>query len=360
MCPAGGKAIPLQGHIECQAFMQACDEEVLKHMSSASSKSAAFGREGSDAYRELPLSLIKVNERYEFDIYARQMDRYLLFTLKNTPFTEHHASLMKGRGVKLLVAKEDWGKVVEYNTLQLCGILKDPDVSVRDKASMAVSTSMESIRRIMVSPVSRTVGHLEPMAEEMARLILSEDRIMSSLIWVSGHDHFTFQHSVRVGIYATALTLKLYGSRLSRRELQSLSEGYFLHDVGMARVPLSILDKKESLTIEEWLVIRMHPRWGYEAMIKTGQLTPESMEIVLSHHERKDGKGYPRRIKGDDIPLYAKVCALADMFESLTSARPYRDTRDTVSAIKIIHQEMAGEFSLEMLRAFILMLGPVK
>jgi HD-GYP domain-containing protein (c-di-GMP phosphodiesterase class II) len=85
-------------------------------------------------------------------------------------------------------------------------------------------------------------------------------------------------------------------------------------------------------------------------------LTPENERIVLSHHERSTGKGYPHRVR--EVPIYTKICSLADVFESLTAVRPYRRPKDSYTALKIIQQEMSGEFELELLKAFILMLGP--
>jgi HD-GYP domain-containing protein (c-di-GMP phosphodiesterase class II) len=309
-------------------------------------------------YHEIPLSIIKVDERYDFDIYIKVKDSCRLFIAKCQLFTEQHARVLADGQMKLFASKEEWSRVMEYKTLHLSSILVDPDVSVEDKADIAFSTSMESISQIMDCKESRTVQHMEPMAEEMARLILSEEKVMNNLVWVSAHDHFTYQHSVRVGIYATALTMKLFSSRLTKAELSSLSEGYFLHDLGMAGVPLDILDKRGPLNPDEWLIIRMHPVWGFERLQETGHLSRESLEIVLSHHERSNGRGYPHGIASDAIPVYAKICALADVFESLTAVRPYRRPKDTYNALKIIHQEMSGEFDQEMLKAFILMLGP--
>jgi HD-GYP domain-containing protein (c-di-GMP phosphodiesterase class II) len=313
---------------------------------------------GKQDFLEIPLSIIKLNERYDFNIYIRVRESYRLFIAKCAVFSEQHARVMGIGNTKLYASREDWGKVQEYETLHLSSILIDPDVSVEDKADIAFSTSMESISRIMETRESRTVRHREPMAEDMAKLILTEEKVMDNLIWVSSHDHFTYQHSVRVGIYATALTMKLFGARLTRAELCSLSEGYFLHDLGMASVPHAIIDKRGPLDPEEWRIIRMHPVWGSEKLKEAGHLTPEALRVVLSHHERVGGKGYPHGIAGGEIPVYAKICALADVFEALTAVRPYRRPKDTYHALKIIQQEMAGEFDREMLKAFILMLGP--
>lgn len=322
-------------------------------MSSISPESVPKGQEG---FREIPSSIFKFEERYDFDIYIKVKDQHRLLLAKSMLVSPQHLKIIEGGKMKLFATNADWRKVQEYETLHLSSILEDPDVSSLEKANLAISTSMESINEIMGSGESKSVRHMEPLAEDMARSILSEDRVMSNLVWVSIHDHFTYQHSVRVGLYATALTMKLFGDRLSRAEMCALSEGYFLHDVGMAQVPLAIIDKRGALTDEEWRIIRMHPIWGYEQLKEKGTLTPENEKIVLSHHERSTGKGYPHRVTA--VPIYTKICSLADVFESLTAVRPYRRPKDTFTALKIIQQEMAGEFGSELLKAFILMLGP--
>jgi len=316
------------------------------------------GQDTGIVFRDLPLSIMRINERYDFDIYLQIRGHYRLFAAKGALFTDQHTKLLKDGSIRLYVKDEEWGRVEEYQTNYLSRILADPAVDSHDKASVAYTASMKSIREIFQSVEPRTIQDVEKNAEEMVRLILSEDEVMENLIWIESHDHFTYQHSVRVGIYATALTIKLFSSKLTKQEMAALSAGYFLHDIGMAQVPMKILEKSSPLTPSEWGLIRMHPMWGYDRPLETGHLTPEAAAIVLSHHERHDGSGYPFAREGDGIPTYAKICAIADTFESLTASRPYRESIRPFHALKIMQQEMAQEFDAEMFKAFILLLGP--
>jgi HD-GYP domain-containing protein (c-di-GMP phosphodiesterase class II) len=309
-------------------------------------------------YRELPLSIMRINERYEFDIYLQIKADYRLFAAKGALFTEQHSHLLKSGYTKLYVRTTDWDKVEEYKSKYLSAILTDPKVSAHDKAEVAFETSMKSIRDVFKSVESRTIKHVEDNAEAMVKLILSEDQVMNDLIWINSHDHYTYQHSVRVGIYATALALKLLGPNLNKEEMKALSSGFFLHDIGMAEVPLKVLDKRAPLSPTEWGLVRMHPMWGYDRLLETGHLTPESAAIVLSHHERHNGSGYPFSREGDGIPIYAKICAIADIFESLTAVRPYRQAKEPFEALRTMQNEMAQDFDPDVFRAFIFLLGP--
>lgn len=313
---------------------------------------------GPAMYRELPLSIMRVDESYDFDIYLRIRDDYRLFAAQGAFFTSRHAQLLKDGKTKLYIRECDLDKVEDYKTRHLSSILTDPDVSIRYKADVAFSTSMRSIRNVFECTEVRTIQHVEQNAGEMVKLILSEEEVMDNLIWINSYDHFTYQHSVRVGIYATALTLKLFGDRLSKDEMTLLSAGYFLHDIGMAQVPLKILDKRAPLSSSEWEVVKMHPLWGYDRLLESGRLTPEAAGIVLSHHERDNESGYPFSRGKDGIPVFAKICAIADIFESLTAVRPYRLAKDPFSALKIMQKEMQEEFDPESFKAFVMLLGP--
>lgn len=134
-------------------------------------------------------------------------------------------------------------------------------------------------------------------------------------------DHETAGHSFRVALYAVALA-KAMGIRGD--ELKALEWGALLHDVGKMVVPDEILRKSGPLTEEEWLIMKQHPGWGYEMLAEVRFLQPAAIDVVYSHHERWDGQGYPRGLGGEQIPLMARIFAVVDTYDALTSDRPYR------------------------------------
>ncbi len=199
---------------------------------------------------------------------------------------------------------------------------------------------------------------MEKNADGLVKLILSDDNVIESLKLLATTDHFTYQHSVRVGIYSTGLLLKLMKDSLTKNQIKKLSTGFFLHDIGMTRIPMQILEKPESLNNFEWKLVRMHPLWGHESLMKTDFLSLEAANIILMHHERHDGRGYPSKTKGDEIPIYARICSIADSFESLTAKRPYRKPFEPFEALRIMYQEMSQDFDPELFMAFVKLLGP--
>lgn len=145
-------------------------------------------------------------------------------------------------------------------------------------------------------------------------------------------------HTQRVTEMTVELA-KLMG--LSNQELENIRRGAILHDFGNITIPESILYKKDELTVEEWVTIHLHPYTAYEMLEHIVYLRP-ALEIPYRHHERWDGSGYPRGLKGEEIPLAARIFSVVDVYDSLTSDRPYRSAWSNDSAQKYI-QEMSGK-----------------
>ncbi|HNY64775.1 MAG TPA: HD-GYP domain-containing protein [Deltaproteobacteria bacterium] len=310
------------------------------------------------AYKEIPFQTISDNERCPMDLYVRIKDDYRLFAAQGATFTaEHYRQFGKG-GVKLYILDHDLAKAEEYLDNQLAVVLTDPQVSRSAKADIMYATSMKSVRDVFQGTSLKTIKELEKISKNIVKLILSDGQVIDDLISISSHDHYTYKHSVKVGIFGTALSINLFQDRINDHNLAELSTAFFLHDIGMARVPARILDKQGELTPNEWDVVRKHPLWGHDRLVKAKYLSDEATDIVLYHHERCDKQGYPFRKGGSDIPVYARICAIADTFEALTSDRPFRPARTPFEALRIMQTEMAGEFDPDLFRAFIMLLGP--
>jgi PAS domain S-box-containing protein len=164
-------------------------------------------------------------------------------------------------------------------------------------------------------------------------------------------DKETEGHSQRVT--ETALILaKSMG--LSDSELVHIRRGALLHDLGKLGVPDSILNKPDSLTTEEMEIMRRHPALAYELLMPIDFLRP-ALDIPYCHHERWDGSGYPRGLKGDDIPLSARIFSVSDVFDALTSDRPYRAAWSPEKAREYIRERAGKEFDSRVVDAFLRM-----
>ena len=166
---------------------------------------------------------------------------------------------------------------------------------------------------------------------------------------VDASDHYTFSHSKRVKEHAVALAeaLKLEPPEISRLETCAL-----LHDIGKIGISDRILNKRGKLTAEEWEAVKIHPQVGANIASRARQLAP-CLAGILYHHERYDGSGYPKGLKGEDIPLEARILAIADVFAAMTSDRPYSDALAYEEALEEIKRGAGKQFDSHLVKVFL-------
>ncbi len=162
-------------------------------------------------------------------------------------------------------------------------------------------------------------------------------------------DPSTESHSMRGVGYALELGRAI---GLSDQQLMDLEYGAYLHDIGKVGVDDSILKKTGELTEEDWRVMRQHPAIGY-AVLKNLEFLQNALPVVLYHQERYDGKGYPHGVRGEEIPLLARIFSIADAFDAMTSSRPYRPAMKTEQAIQEIRRNANGQFDPHLAQVFV-------
>jgi response regulator RpfG family c-di-GMP phosphodiesterase len=166
---------------------------------------------------------------------------------------------------------------------------------------------------------------------------------------LDAREHETHAHSQRVREYTITLAKSL---GMAGQQLIHTGRGALLHDVGKIGVPDSILLKPGKLTPAEWVEMRKHPRIGFDILESIQFLAPAA-EIVLAHQERWDGKGYPHNLGGEDIPLGARIFAVADTLDAITSDRPYRKARTFSYAFEEIRRGAGSQFDPSVVEVFL-------
>lgn len=167
---------------------------------------------------------------------------------------------------------------------------------------------------------------------------------------VAERDEPTAGHCERVARNAVAIGRML---GVERGDLPGLYWAGMLHDLGKIGVPEVILHKPGRLTSEEFTIMKRHARLGYEVLITVTRSFEAIAEGVYSHHERVDGTGYPRGLKGDDIPLFGRIVAVADVFEAVTSERPYRHPMPAEEALELVLGGSGTQFDRAVVAAFV-------
>jgi HD-GYP domain-containing protein (c-di-GMP phosphodiesterase class II) len=226
-------------------------------------------------------------------------------------------------------------------------------MTVPEKAKAIHKYSIVMIERLMESPSTESIIEAKQGIAEVVDLILADDKTNEYLLTINTHDYSTYVHSVNVGVLGVSLCKKLF-SKSDAHDMHELGAGFFLHDLGKVKVDINIINKPSILTDEEMAEMRRHPQYGYEILSETHQQTDECKKIVLQHHERDNGRGYPLGLAGEEIHLYGRICSLADVYDALNSERPYRHGIKPYQALNVMKEEMLDHFHKELFEKFVM------
>lgn len=216
----------------------------------------------------------------------------------------------------------------------------------RIEARALVKKVMEDVAAgdsINFSAVSNTVNKI------IDELIYNRN-IMINLEDIKTVDSYTFSHSVNVCVLSVITGINLGYNQLRLREL---GIGALLHDIGKVMVPQAILNKPEPLTDEEFEEMKKHAVLGHEILKKNNEIGYTSRYVALAHHERYDGSGYPLKLKGEDIHVFARIVAVTDVYDALTSDRPYRERIRRDQAIYYLTSMSGKHFDRQIIDVFL-------
>ena len=202
---------------------------------------------------------------------------------------------------------------------------------------------------------TKSLVRIKRLNKNLARF----EKVLFSLAnTVEAKDVYTQGHVERVSSLAISLGQMM---SLTPIELEALRYGGALHDIGKIGVPRHIINKPGSLDQEEWEVIKSHPDIGYQICLPLKKNLGLALDVIRCHHEKLDGSGYPEGIKGDEIALVARIMAVVDIFDALTTDRPYREAMPHENAFDILQNEAdQGKLDEEVVRAFISMISSDK
>jgi HD-GYP domain-containing protein (c-di-GMP phosphodiesterase class II) len=239
-------------------------------------------------------------------------------------------------------------------TDNLIATIHDKKMPYENKSQLIRQHSITMMKNLLDNPTAQNIEEAKKGISAVVDLILNDEVTLRYLLEITSHDFYTYTHSVSVGVLGIALAKSLF-KHSDAHDMQALGVGFFLHDIGKVGINQEIILKPGILTAHEMAEMRRHPVLGYKLLQETNQLSEESKIIVLQHHERTDGTGYPRRLRGDSIDIYGKICSIADVYESLTSNRPYRQKQSPFAALKIMQEEMSHHFQRELFEKFVLL-----
>ncbi|KUO50603.1 MAG: hypothetical protein APF76_08115 [Desulfitibacter sp. BRH_c19] len=276
---------------------------------------------------------------------------YSVLLAEGTVINEKHLNYLYNKSLDTIYIKVEDGtlKKVLGDEIKVLDAL--PDCRTKE-AYLDILCTMHNIftigredKEIDFKPVDDVVKKL------ITEVTISEDMVMQLTSFRSYHE-YTLTHSINVALLAVFLGHVL---KLPMSLLRIIAYGGLLHDIGKLRVPAEILNKPGPLNEEELVVIRMHPIYGYEMMKeKAPKLDERFLDIILHHHEKTDGSGYPEGISGEDLSLPARIVAVADVYDALSSTRSYRQRMLPHESIEYLFVDACRKhLDEDMVKAFI-------
>lgn len=198
-----------------------------------------------------------------------------------------------------------------------------------------------------------SLDHSLAIVDELTAMVATQPGALIGLVRLKSKDNYTFAHSVAVCTLMIALARQL---GLTPDQVREAGMCGLLHDVGKLRVPGHILDKPGKLTPEEFRVMQMHPQHGVEILRRGGQVPDSVIDVCLHHHEKMDGSGYPHGLPQGQISLLARMAAVCDVYDAVTSERAYKNAWDPALALARMAQ-WEGHFDPSILHAFVRVVG---
>ena len=227
---------------------------------------------------------------------------------------------------------------------------------VRRAAKICIGSKKAVVSMFNEARMGKTVSSeaAGELVDEISSSVMRNPGALISLARLKTADDYTYMHSVAVCALMVALARQLGQDEATTRELGMAG---LLHDLGKALMPMDVMNKPGKLTDEEFAIIKSHPEAGHKMLLEGSGVGEIPLDVVLHHHEKMDGSGYPKRFKGDQISLYAKMGAVCDVYDAITSNRPYKAGWDPAESIRKMAEWCNGHFDERVFQAFVKCLG---
>ncbi|MFP4213411.1 MAG: HD-GYP domain-containing protein [Desulfohalobiaceae bacterium] len=294
----------------------------------------------------------------DFRVYLKQNGRMVLYTKAKERYTQQLRQKLYETGIdKVYVPASQIEHYQNYVHLHLSKILEDPSIPVQERSKVFLQTTTDMVRTIFKKKLSG--GLSQEDFDRIAHTVscssqfLSLEESIRNISKLISHDYQTFSHCVHVFTYSTAL-INTY-TEFTAKDQQNAGIGAILHDLGKTLIPQSVLNKPGRLNSQEWDMMQKHPIYGVR-LCSNISLPDLSLKCILFHHENYDGTGYPSGMQAEAIPLPARIINCCDIYDAITSDRPYASAESPFQALKAMKHNMQGAIDLDVLRRLITLL----
>ncbi len=265
-------------------------------------------------------------------------DKCQLLLARGVNLTFNYIERLKQSSIHCVYINDELSEGLEFEN-----VISD-DIKVKSITAVK-SVFKEVTERKDVSLSPKGVNSIKDIIDEMMDMIFQNRDTLYVMTELMGSDMYTYNHSAEVAILSM-LVAKSLG--LNGQYIQKVGIGAMLHDVGKMKIPNEVLNKREPLTDSELEQVKDHAKLGYELLKDSLEISPISRQIVLLHHEKLDGNGYPMMLDAERIPVHVRIVTMCDIFNALVSNRSYREKLSVDMALEILRTEAVYQLDREI------------
>lgn len=291
-----------------------------------------------------------------FDLHLRINNQMITYLRAGDKIEAEKLKVLMARdsGNHFLVKEEDRRQYKGYVHNQMMS----GDLDVREKALVLRESSMTLVEELFENPdVNKALDQSRPIITQFVEFMEAEPSAMAHLISLSGHDFYTYNHSLDVSIYSLGLAESL---SFTKTDLEEMGVAALFHDIGKRQVNIDILCKKGPLNDAEWAQMQKHPQFGLMILKENPTVTEGIKAACFEHHESWAGNGYPQQLVADEIHPFARIVAITDTYDAMTTQRSYNVPMTPHEAVTMMKEKLAGRYDPEMLNAMYSVLFKMK
>ncbi len=303
----------------------------------------------------IPISPLTLSSLFPVgaDIYSRHSgDQFpVLFLAANQLVNEDALEVVtKAEDLRLFICQDHCELFQKHLRDHFDLWFNDDSISINNKAAML----SEVVRNVLSEEFTRNdtksiVTASKQLGVQVAKLATDSSITGAELCQILHHDFGTFTHSGNVAFYCSLIASEM---GYAGEELEEIATGGLLHDLGKLDIDERILNKPGKLDEFEFRTIKEHPLAGFRRLTKSNEATQTQLLMTYQHHERLDGKGYPVGIGGHEIDIASRICTVADVFEAMTSNRPYRSALSYKQTLEIMGEGVNNAFDKEVFQCW--------
>jgi HD-GYP domain-containing protein (c-di-GMP phosphodiesterase class II) len=332
-------------------------------MKTHSKRNISRKTESSSKQQFFPIStlILRTDTSSDFKVYLYNNNQYVLYTNERDLFSKHLKQKLYDNGIEQVYVPYNQKKEYdEYVSQNFATILNDSDIPAKERSRVFLDASNNMVQEIFESklPSGVTKNYLDKIRDTVCNTMdfLSQQEAMENIGKLISHDYKTYSHSVHVFTYTMAL---LNNHDYPQQDKIDLGIGALLHDIGKKEIPKGIINKPGRLDAEEWILMKRHPVFGI-GLCSNLPLSHLTFKAILFHHEKFDGSGYPTGLSKENIPLPIRYLTCCDVYDAITSKRPYAPAESSFDALKIMRNYMHGSFDMHVYKELVMLLSNSK